>query len=161
MCVKFLLQVTCLALMVCSPTTTMAAQKMYLVIDGVTGESNDVAYQDAIEVLVWNWGASNSASTHSGGSSGPVATNYEDLSITKWVDTSSPILLAKVATGSLINSAALIVVTEYPNPVEYFRLNLTNVLVTSLSTGGSVDENRLTEIISLNFVSKLLPYLLH
>ena len=157
MCVKFLLQVTCLALMVCSPTTTMAAQKMYLVIDGVTGESNDVSYQDAIEVLAWSWSATNSGTTHlSEGGAG--VSNFEDLSITKWVDTSSPILLAKIATGSLINSADLIVVREGTNPVEYFRLNLTNVIVSSLSTGGSVDGNRLTENISLNFAQFEVRY---
>jgi len=158
MCVKFLLQVTCLALMVCSPTTTMAAQKMYLVIDGVTGESNDVGYQNAIEVLAWSWGASNLGSTHQSSGGGAGATNFEDLSITKWVDTASPILLAKIATGNLINSADLIVVREGTNPGEYFRLNLTNVLVTSLSTGGSVDENRLTEYISLNFAQFEVRY---
>ena len=155
MCVKFLLQVTCLALMVCSPTTTIAAQKMYLVIDDVTGESNYKGYQDAIEVLAWSWGASNSGSTHQGSGG---RTSFDDLSITKWVDTSSPILLAKIATGSLINSADLIVVREGTNPVEYFRLNLTDVLVTSLSTGGSVDGNRLTENISLNFAQFQVRY---
>jgi type VI secretion system secreted protein Hcp len=158
MCVKFLLQVTCLALMVCSPTTTMAAQKMYLVIDGVTGESNDVVYQNAIEVLAWSWSASNSGTTHLSSGGGAGASNFEDLSITKWVDTSSPILLAKIATGSLINSADLIVVREGTNPVEYFRLNLTNVIVSSLSTGGSVDGNRLTENISLNFAQFQVIY---
>jgi len=158
MCVKFLLQVTCLALMVCSPTTTMAAQKMYLVIDGVTGESNDVGYQNAIEVLAWSWGAENSGTTHSGADRVDGVSIFEDLLITKWVDTASPILLAKIATGNLINSAALIVVREGTKPGEYFRLNLTNVILTSLSTGGSVDGNRLTENISLDFAQFEVRY---
>ena len=37
------------------------------------------------------------------------------------------------------------------NPVEYLKIKMTDVLITSVSTGGSGGEDRLTENVTLNF----------
>ena len=132
----------------------LVAEDVFLHIPGVDGESQDYGQAGCIEVLAWSWG-----STHQGSGSGAGASNFEDLSITKWVDTASPILLGKIATGSQFASAQLIVRKGGSKPVEYYSLKMTNVIVTSLSAGGSVDENRLTENISLNFAKVELTYI--
>ena len=137
----------------------LVAEDVFLHIPGVDGESQDYSQAGCIEVLAWSWGASNSGTTHQGSGSGAGAANFQNLSITKWVDTASPILLGKIATGSQFASAQLIVRKGGSKPVEYYSLKMTNVMVTSLSTGGSVDENRLTENISLNFAKVELTYI--
>jgi type VI secretion system secreted protein Hcp len=42
--------------------------------------------------------------------------------------------------------------------VEYMIINLEEVLITSLSTGGSGSDDRLTENITLNFAKVLVDY---
>jgi len=44
------------------------------------------------------------------------------------------------------------------NPVEYLKIKLTEVLVSSVSTGGSGGEDRLTENVTLNFAKVAVDY---
>lgn len=93
---------------------------------------------------------SNSGTTHSGTREGGV-TSFADLSLTKWVDKSSPILMLQCAQGSHIPTATLTVRKAGNNPLEYIKIELQDILVTSVSTGGSGGEDRLTENVTLNF----------
>ena len=43
-------------------------------------------------------------------------------------------------------------------PLEYLTINLTEVMVTSVSTGGSGGEDRLTENVTLNFSKVKVEY---
>jgi len=45
-----------------------------------------------------------------------------------------------------------------PSPVRYVRLKLDHVLITSVSTGGSVEGDRFTEEIGLNFGKFTITY---
>lgn len=137
----------------------LVAEDMFLHIPGVDGESQDYSQAGCIEVLAWSWGAAQSGTTHLGAGNGAGEANFQDLSITKWVDASSPILLGHLSIGSNLTSAELILRKGGSKPVEYYSLKMTDVLVTSLSAGGSVDENRLTENISLNFAKVELTYI--
>jgi type VI secretion system secreted protein Hcp len=44
------------------------------------------------------------------------------------------------------------------NPVEYVKIEMEEVLITSVSAGGSGGENRLTESVSLNFAKASPDY---
>jgi type VI secretion system secreted protein Hcp len=124
---------------------------MFLILDGAKGESGDDTYPDEIDVLAWSWGASQSATMHSGMGGGSGKVSMQDLSITKYVDKASPILFQKVASGKHFPSAKLICRKAGDNPVEYIVMTMEEVLISSLSTGGSGGEDQLTENISLNF----------
>jgi type VI secretion system secreted protein Hcp len=127
------------------------AVDMFLKIDGVTGESVDSKHAKEIDVLSWSWGGSQSASGHIGGGSGAGKVSIQDLSITKYVDKSSGTLLQKMCKGDHLKSAVLVVRKAGTNPLEYIKLKMEEVLISSLSTGGSGGEDRLTEHLSLNF----------
>lgn len=122
-----------------SPVAT-AAEKgpMSMTIDGV----------GTFEVLAFSWGASQSGSLHTGGGAGAGKASFQDLSATKYVDGTSPELLRHVATG-IVASGATLTAAPKSGPVVTYRL--VQVLVTSLSTGGSNGEDRATENLSLNF----------
>ena len=130
-----------------------AAVDMFLKIDGIPGESTDSVHKGEIEVLAWSWGMSNSGSTHTGpgGSTGTV--NIQDLSVTKFLDKSSPFIFLKCANGEHIPSAKLTVrkAGGEKSGVEFFTLEMENMIFSSVSTGGSSGEDRLTENITLNF----------
>jgi type VI secretion system secreted protein Hcp len=130
------------------------AVDMFLKIEGVPGESQDKTHKAEIDVLSWSWGGSQSGTGHSGGGSGAGKVSFQDLSITKYVDKASPTLMQFMANGKHISKAVLVVRKAGEHPLEYVKLTMEDVLVSSVSTGGSGGEDRITEHLSLNF-SKL------
>jgi type VI secretion system secreted protein Hcp len=127
------------------------AVDMFMKIGDVKGESRDKKHTGEIDVLAWSWGVSNSGTTHMGGGGGGGKANVQDLSFTKYVDKSSPLLTQKCFTGKHYDEAILTVRKAGDKPLEYMKFTLTEVLVTAVSTGGSGGEDRLTENVTLNF----------
>jgi len=131
---------------------------MFLKIEGVEGEAVDHKHGGEIDVLAWSWGMSQSGSMHVGGGGGAGKVAVQDLSFTKYVDRSSPNLLNTCCTGKHYPKATVTVRKAGDKPVEYLIITMTDVIVTSISTGGSGGEDRLTENISLNFAKVEVKY---
>ena len=127
------------------------AVDMFMVVDGIKGESKDKAHKEAIDVLAWSWGLSNSGSFHTGGGGGSGKVNVQDLSFTKYVDKSSADLHLACCNGKHLKNAKLIVRKAGEKPLEYMIIELTECLVTAVTTGGNGGEDRLTENVTLNF----------
>src|SRR4026207_2227247 len=106
------------------------AVDMFMKIDGIKGESGDDKHKDEIDVLSWSWGMSNSGSAHVGGGAGAGKVNVQDLSFTKYVDSSSPKLLLACCKGTHYTEANLIVRKAGDNPVEYIKIKMEEVMVT-------------------------------
>ncbi len=104
-----------------------------------------------IDVLAWSWGMSQSGTMHTGGGGGAGKVNVQDISVTKWVDKASPTLMQHCATGKHIPEGELIVRKAGDKPLEYIIIKMKDILISSVSTGGSGGEDRLTENVSLNF----------
>jgi type VI secretion system secreted protein Hcp len=134
------------------------AVDMFLKIDTIKGESSDHKHGGEINVLAWSWGMSNSGSAHLGAGAGSGKVNVQDLSITKYIDKSSTDLMLAACNGKHFKEALLTVRKAGEKPLEYLKIKLTEVLVTSVSTGGSGGEDRLTENVSLNFAKVELAY---
>lgn len=129
------------------------AVDIFLKLDSINGEAQDSDHKNEIDILSWSWGMSQSGSTHmgSGGGSGKVSVN--DISLTKYLDSSSPTLALACCNGKHIKSGIITVRKAGENPVEYLKIELTEIIISSISTGGSGGEDRLTENLSLNFRS--------
>lgn len=135
------------------------ALDMFLKIEGeIEGESKDSVHTNAIDVLAFSWGMSQSGSFHTGGGGGAGKASFQDISITKYIDNSSPILMLYCANGDHFENAELIVRKAGKDPLEYYKIKMIKVLITSVSTGGSGGEDRLTENVSLNFEKVELEY---
>jgi type VI secretion system secreted protein Hcp len=134
------------------------AMDMFLEIEGVEGETQDKAKKGAIDVLAWSWGASQSGTMHMGSGGGAGKVNVQDISVTKWIDKSSTDLLLHVCNGEHYPKATLTCRKAGGDALEYLTITLTDVMITSLSTGGSGGEDRLTENISLNFAEFKIKY---
>nr|WP_315851325.1 type VI secretion system tube protein Hcp [Alienimonas californiensis] len=124
---------------------------MFLKIDDVKGEAQDKVHKDEMDVLAWSWGMSQSGTTHVGAGSGAGKASFQDLSITKFVDKASTKLAMACANGKHYKEANLVVRKAGETPLEYIKLKMEDVIVTSISLGGSGGEDRLTENVSLNF----------
>lgn len=134
------------------------AVDMFIKIGDIKGESKDKSHKEEIDVLAWSWGISNSGSAHVGGGAGAGKANVQDVSFTKWTDSSTPKLLLACCNGKHYPEATLVVRKAGEKPVEYIKIKMTEVLITSISAGGSGGEDRLTENVTLNFAKVAYDY---
>jgi type VI secretion system secreted protein Hcp len=93
-----------------------------------------------------------------GAGAGAGKVNVQDQSFTKWIDKSSPGLMLACCNGKHYDTATLVVRKAGETPVEYMTVTMTEVMITSLSTGGSGGEDRLTENVTLNFAKVKVDY---
>ncbi len=140
-------------------TSLHAASDMFLsFVPEIKGESADKAHTNKVDVLAWSWGLANSGTTHAGTGGATGKASFQDLSLTKYVDKASPKLMERCANGKPLSEATLIVRTAGATPVEYLKIKFEEVLVSSVSTGGSGGEDRLTENVTFNFARLSLTY---
>jgi len=137
---------------------SQAAFDMFLKVDGIDGESLLKGHEKEIDVLAWSWGVSTPVTISGGGTSAGKA-NFTDISFTKYADSASPLLMLSTARGTHIPTVVFTVMKSgAAGLANYYRITLTEVLVTSVSTGGSDGESRLTENISLNYRTIKVEY---
>ena len=134
------------------------AVDIILKIEGVDGESVIQDHEDEIDVLAWSWGMSQSGSMHVGGGGGAGKVNIQDVSLTKYVDKASPNLMRACCDGEHLPEATLTIRKAGKDALDYLKIKMSPVLVTSLDTGGSGGEDRLTENVTLNFAKVEVGY---
>jgi type VI secretion system secreted protein Hcp len=134
------------------------ALDILLKIEGVEGESVIKGHEGEIDILSWSWGMSQAGTMHHGMGGGSGKVDIQDISITKYMDKSSPNLIRACCNGEHFAQAELVVRKAGKEPLNYFRVTMSPLLVTSVSTGGSGAEDRLTENVSLNFAKMSVYY---
>lgn len=130
----------------------------FLKIDGIEGESVDKSHGKEIDILAWSWGLAQGGSFHQGGGGGAGKVSVQDLSFTHYIDKSSPVAVMSCCDGSQYKSATLVVRKAGKTPLEYLKIVMTDVMVTSVSMGGSAGEERLTQNVTLNFAKFKITY---
>jgi type VI secretion system secreted protein Hcp len=135
------------------------AVDMFLKIDDIKGESPDLlGHADEIQVLSWSWGMTQSGSTHVGSGGGSGKVNVQDISFTKYIDLSTPNLIKMCCSGKHFKQGVLVVRKAGDKPVEYLKIKLSDLLISSVSIGAGGGEDRLTETVTLNFGKFDLDY---
>lgn len=135
------------------------ATDMFLKLEGMEGEAQDSEHKNEIDVLAWSWGMSQSGTTHMGPGAGAGKVNIQDISLTKYIDSASHSLVQCCCQGKHFGEALLTVrKAGGDKPLEYVVIKMTDVIVSSVSTGGSGGEDRLTENVSLNFAKVNFAY---
>ena len=153
----FLVLVASLAFLSISIQPADAAFDMFIKIGDIKGESTDKDHKDEIDFLAWSWSLSNTGSA-SGGGGGAGKANVQDFTFTKFVDLSTTDIMLNTLTGERIPEATFVVRKAGSQPLEFLKITFKNVIVTSVSTGGSGGEDRLTENVSLNFAEVEVEY---
>src|SRR5258708_8818085 len=131
----------------------------FLKIDGIEGESTAKGHEKEIEVLSWSWGVSQSSPSSSasarGSSSRPCV---NDISFTKLIDKASPLLMADAVMGMPLPRALFTARKAGSAPVEYLKLELKNILVSSYHGGSSGGDGFRTEEGSFQFGAVTVEY---
>lgn len=129
------------------------ALKMILDLGATNGESKLSGFEDKIDIDQYSIDYHQSGTFHRGGGGGGGAPTVGDLMMSKKLDKASYDLCRKVCLGNHYPEATLRVFKSTGGGVEeYFKIKLTNVIVSSYSMGG--DGNGLdyiSESFSLNF----------
>lgn len=134
------------------------AVDMFLKLEGIKGEAADAKHTDTIDVLAWSWGMAQSGTSHAGSGSGSGKVSIQDVSVTKYIDKSSAALINHACTGKHITKGQLIVRKAGDKPLEYITVDMEDIIVTHVSSGGSGGEDRLTENVTLNFAKFKYTY---
>ena len=127
------------------------AYDAFLKIDGIKGESQDAKHKGEIDIMSFSFGMTQQGSHATGGGGGSGKVSFQDLHFVKRVDSSSPLLFLNCANGAHIKEVNLTVRKAGDKPVEYLKITMKDLLISSVSTGGSGGEDRLTESVTLNF----------
>jgi type VI secretion system secreted protein Hcp len=127
-----------------------AAGAIYIKLDGIPGDVTTSGHENEIELLSVQFGVSQTGLREAGGKASARRSSLSTISISKYLDKSSPNLFLACATGQHINSAVL----TFAQPVnggfyEFLKITLTDVFISSyqVSSGGELP----TESVSFSF----------
>lgn len=135
-----------------------AAADYLLALDGIPGESTDENYPRTIEIESFSLGVTMTSGTVVGGGGGAGKASFSDISFSKKLDKSSPLLYLNCAQGKHIPQAILHVRKSGDKPQEYYTITLTDVLISSVQTSGASGTDRPSESLSLNFTKIEFSY---
>ncbi|MBC7624682.1 MAG: type VI secretion system tube protein Hcp [Aeromicrobium sp.] len=130
------------------------ATDAYLQIDGIKGESADSAHQGWIELTSAHMGVTQprSATASTGGGHTAERCEHRSISISKFVDIASPILMQACSMGKTIPKAKLEFMRADGDgkPVKYYEVELENVMIANMDQVAS-DGGLLHDDIGLRF----------
>ena len=134
----------------------------FLNIDGIPGESLDEKHMGEINIESWSWGETQSTPRIAGGGGGGGAVKlkvqFSDFTFIHKLDKASPKLMLFCANGKHIKEALLTVRKAGEHPVEYLKVKLSDVIVTSVNPAGSSSDIIPTEQVSFNYSQIELEY---
>jgi type VI secretion system secreted protein Hcp len=128
------------------------AVDMFLKLKDVPGESIDKQYKGCIDILSWSWGMAQAGTTHSGSGGGAGKVSVADLTITKYIDKSSLQMTANSCSGKHIDSGSIYVrKAGGDKPLTYIEIDMTEIIISSVSIAGTQSDELIMETIGLNF----------
>src|SRR5262245_41143474 len=128
------------------------AVDMFFKFDPIKGESKDSKHKDEIELLSFSWGLTQSGAAHAGGGLSAGKVNVQALNFTHYIDKASVYLIKALTKGEHIGKGTLTVRKAGGDAqLDYVKIDFTDCLVTSVQTGGSGGEDRLTENVTVEF----------
>ena len=110
----------------------------FVKIDGIEGESSDDKHAAWIEVISYDTGvnqkASTTASSAGGGSS--ERADFDNFTFTKQLDKSSPKLAQACAAGTHIDTITMEICRAGAEKVKYMEYKMINCIISSVKTSG-------------------------
>ena len=126
---------------------------MFLKLDGVTGDSTK--RDGEMDIVSWSWDMSQPGTAHLGKGQGGGKVTVSDVQLTRYIDSSTAILMQMCCQGKHIAEAVVTVqrANGDDDPLEYMVLTMKNVFITNVSPSISEGDYLGMEAISLNFES--------
>ncbi len=126
------------------------AVDMFIEIDGVLGES--AIKTNAIDIESWTFGMSQTGTSHVATGAGAGKVSVQDIHLNKKADKVSPTLMLKCCSGEHIKKAKITCrKAGGTKPLDYYVVELEDILISSVQTMGSNGNDLVSESISINF----------
>lgn len=128
--------------------------------NNIKGEAQDEKHKEWIDVLSWNWGMTQSGTTHMGHGGGGGKVDVQDITVTKYVDAATHDLIKRCCSGEHISKGQLVVRKSGGSaPVDYLKIDFEDIMISSYATGGMKDGlDRVQETLTLNFRRFMVTY---
>lgn len=130
----------------------------FLKIDGIDGESHDDKHKKEIDVMSWSFGETQTGTHSGGGGGGAGKVNIQDMHFVMHANSASPKLFLACANGEHIKKAVLTVRKAGKEQQEFYKVTMSDLLISSFQTGGSAGDTLPTDQVSLNFSKIELEY---
>jgi type VI secretion system secreted protein Hcp len=134
------------------------AVDMFLKLDGIKGESKDDKHKDEIHIESFSWGVAQTGTMSTGGGGGAGKVSVHDITVSKVLDKSTPELMLACCNGKHIPTGLLSVRKAGETPLEYLKIKLTDILISSVQNAGTGGHDSMTESLSLNFAKFEVAY---
>ena len=131
----------------------------FLKITDIKGESKDDKHPDEIQLSSFSLGVANSGAMAAGGGGGSGKASFNDVHCVAQSSIASPLLLLSCADGTHHGEAVLVARKSGGDKLEYLKVTMKDVLVSSYQTGGSSGEVIPMDQFALNFTSIKVDYL--
>lgn len=118
----------------------------FLKLDGIPGESTDAKHKGEIDVLAFSWGVSQAGSSGRGVGVSAGKAIFEDLLVVARTSRASPKLWQACATGQHLKTAVLVCRKAGKAPLEFLKITLTDVTITSYEIDSSDEELPLDQV---------------
>ena len=129
------------------------AQRIFLKIGDIKGESTDKNHKDEIDVQSWTWGLTQQVIHAIGGETALGRAKFDELQFTHKVDLASTALMLACAGGRHLKDARLTARKGGNKPLEYLVITLKDVLITSVRDAGDAAATGTHETATLIFSS--------
>ena len=133
------------------------AERWFLKMDGIPGESTHIAHKGEIEVESWSWGVTHQGALYAGGGGGVGKATLSDLNVVTSMSAASPLLLKACVSGSHIKQTTLSGVRSAGKGVDFVRYKFADVMVTAVQQGDSGSDEP-TEHLSLTYAKVEVTY---
>ena len=134
------------------------AVDMFLKLSGIKGEAKDDKHKDEIDIYSWSWGLSQQGSFGMGGGGGSGKVEVHDIMVTKKHDAASAKLMLDCAGGEHIPDGLLTVRKAGGEPLEYLKIKMTDIIVSSVQIQGAAHDDHVMETVNLNFAKYEATY---
>jgi type VI secretion system secreted protein Hcp len=135
------------------PRVNWAADKCFLYLAGIPGESQDKLYVNWIDIESWSWGESKTGIQSVGGGGGTGKISSQDFHFVMKMGIASPLIMSRCSSGMHIPEARLVCRKDTGKiQYEYLRMLFQDINISSYQTGGSSSSgNSSIEQISFKF----------
>jgi type VI secretion system secreted protein Hcp len=137
----------------------MALVDYFLKLEGIEGEAHDASKKGWIDLESWSWGESQGGTFSTGEGGGAGRVHMQDFHFVMKYSKASPKLMLACASGDHVKRGTLICRKAGAHPMEFLKIVMSDLLVSSYQTGGSDQGNVVpTDQISLNFSKIEIEY---
>jgi type VI secretion system secreted protein Hcp len=124
---------------------------MFLELKEIPGESQKKDHEKQWDLLSFSYGVVQQGSFDIGGKGGGTGkAEFHDISIVKYVDKASPKIFEAFARSTHFDKATIFLRKAGDKPLEYLKVELDNLIISSVQNSGAASGDAPMESVTLN-----------